>query len=201
MQWHKPLPRRASASTVRTSRSPPRPCRHCWRKRWSTPGSAELPWRSMVPSSRAPLGRRLSCAPATASRSFAPVRAVEGLLKILDPLNIAGDYVGSALFPDTAGYPNRKLMLDSVAASGTQMVTASIRRISLAGEEESLVDLIPEHIHFPPKPGRAREGPGTNWIKLEVIGYRELLYPDKEELMNGSWTIVAKGFTVLPYCT
>jgi hypothetical protein len=28
------------------------------------------------------------------------------------------------------------------------MVTASIRRISLAGEDESLVDLIPKHIRF-----------------------------------------------------
>src|SRR4029453_4330168 len=214
MQWHKPLPRRASASTVRTSRSPPRPCRHCWRKRWSTPGSAELPWRSMVPSSRAPLGRRLSCAPATASRSFAPVRAVEGLLKILDPLNIAGDYVGSALFPDTAGYPNRKLMLDSIAASGTEMVTASIRRISLAGEEESLVDLIPKHIHFLPNTAGcqtakdavltaelAREALETSWIKLEVIGDRELLYPDTEELVRATETLVGKGFIVLPYCT
>jgi hypothetical protein len=33
---------------------------------------------------------------------------------------------------------------------GTGMVTASIRRISLAAEEESLVDLIPKHVHFLP---------------------------------------------------
>ena len=35
-----------------------------------------------------------------------------------DPLIIAGREFGSRLFLGTAGYPNRKLMLDSIAASG-----------------------------------------------------------------------------------
>ena len=55
-----------------------------------------------------------------------------------DPLIIAGREFRSRLFLGTAGYPNRQVMLDAVAASGTAMVTASIRRISLAGEDESL---------------------------------------------------------------
>jgi len=131
-----------------------------------------------------------------------------------DPLIIAGREFGSRLFLGTAGYPNRKLMLDAIAASGTDMVTASIRRISLAGEDESLVDLIPKHIHFLPNTAGcqtakdavltaelAREALETNWIKLEVIGDRELLYPDTEELVRAAETLVAKGFTVLPYCT
>jgi len=67
-----------------------------------------------------------------------------------DPLIIAGREFASRLFLGTAGYPNRMLMLDAIAASGTEMVTASIRRISLAGEDESLVDLIPKHIRFLP---------------------------------------------------
>ena len=131
-----------------------------------------------------------------------------------DPLIIAGREFGSRLFLGTAGYPNRKLMLDSIAASGTEMVTASIRRISLAGEDESLVDLIPKHVHFLPNTAGcqtakdavltaelAREALETNWVKLEVIGDRELLYPDTEELVRATETLVAKGFTVLPYCT
>src|SRR5256884_5936936 len=131
-----------------------------------------------------------------------------------DPLIIAGREFGSRLFLGTAGYPNRKLMLDAIAASGTEMVTASIRRISLAGEDESLVDLIPKHVHFLPNTAGcqtakdavltaelAREALETSWIKLEVIGDRELLYPDTEELVRATETLVAKGFTVLPYCT
>src|SRR5216684_4266644 len=131
-----------------------------------------------------------------------------------DPLIIAGRELTSRLFLGTAGYPNRQLMLDAIAASGTEMVTASIRRISLAGEDESLIDLIPKHIHFLPNTAGcqtakdavltaelAREALATDWIKLEVIGDRELLYPDTEELVRATEMLVAKGFTVLPYCT
>jgi thiazole synthase len=134
--------------------------------------------------------------------------------QISDPLIIAGREFRSRLFLGTAGYPNRKLMLDAMAASGTQMVTASIRRISLAGDDESLVDLVPENIHFLPNTAGcqtakdavltaelAREALDSHWIKLEVIGDRELQYPDTEELVRATEMLVAKGFTVLPYCT
>jgi len=131
-----------------------------------------------------------------------------------DPLVIAGREFKSRLFLGTAGYPNRQVMLDALAASGTEMVTASIRRISLAGDDESLLNLIPKHIRFLPNTAGcqtardavltaelAREALGTNWIKLEVIGDRELLYPDTEELVRATETLVSKGFVVLPYCT
>jgi thiazole synthase len=128
-------------------------------------------------------------------------------------LVIAGRTFRSRLFLGTAGYPNRKIMLAAVAASGTEMVTASIRRISLAAEDESLVDLLADKAHFLPNTAGcqtakdailtaelAREALETNWIKLEVIGDRELLYPDVAELVRATETLVAKGFVVLPYC-
>ena len=131
-----------------------------------------------------------------------------------DPLIIAGQQFGSRLFLGTAGYPNRKIMLDAIAASGTEMVTASIRRISLAGDDESLVDLLAGRVRFLPNTAGcqtakdavltaelAREALDTNWIKLEVIGDRELLYPDVEELVRATQMLVGKGFVVLPYCT
>ncbi|MBI5113846.1 MAG: thiazole synthase [Rhodovulum sp.] len=130
-----------------------------------------------------------------------------------DPLVIAGRSFRSRLFLGTAGYPNRQVMLDALTASGTEMVTAAIRRISLAGEEESLVELIGERAHFLPNTAGcqtardavltaelAREALGTSWIKLEVIGDRELLYPDVEELLRATGELVSAGFTVLPYC-
>src|SRR5260370_23658922 len=186
----------------------------CWKKRRSTPASAGLRSFSMERSSPARPGRRRRFAQARALRSCAPLRVVEEICEMPDPLIIAGREFGSRLFLGTAGYPNRMLMLDAIAASGTEMVTASIRRISLAGEDESLIDLIPKHIRFLRNTaGRhtakdavltaelAREALETNWIKLEVISDRELLYPDTEELVRGTETLVAKGFTVLPYCT
>src|SRR4030081_971523 len=131
-----------------------------------------------------------------------------------DPLIIAGREFRSRLFLGTAGYPNRKLMLDALVASGSEMATASIRRISLAGDDESLVDLIPKHVHFLPNTAGcqtakdavltaelAREALETNWGKLEVIGDRDLLSPATEELVRAPETWVGKGFTVLPYCT
>jgi thiazole synthase len=130
-----------------------------------------------------------------------------------DLLTIADRSFRSRLFLGTAGYPNRQVMLDAVAASGTEMATASIRRISLAGDEESLVDLLAGRVHFLPNTAGcqtakdailtaelARDALGTNWVKLEVIGDRELLYPDVEELLRATETLVAKGFVVLPYC-
>jgi thiazole synthase len=131
-----------------------------------------------------------------------------------DPLVVAGHQFGSRLFLGSAGYPNRKIMLDSIAASGTEMVTASIRRISLAGDDESMVELLADRVKFLPNTAGcqtakdailtaelAREALGTDWIKLEVIGDRELLYPDVEELVRATQALVSKGFTVLPYCT
>src|SRR6202167_5102281 len=131
-----------------------------------------------------------------------------------DPLIIAGQEFVSRLLLGTAGYPNRKMMLDAIEASGTAMVTASIRRISLAGDDESLIDLLAGRVRFLPNTAGcqtakdavltaelAREALDTNWIKLEVIGDRELLYPDVEELLRATQTLVDKGFVVLPYCT
>src|SRR5260370_765593 len=131
-----------------------------------------------------------------------------------DRLQIADRSFRSRLFIGTAGYPNQKLMLNALAASGAEMATVSIRRISLAGEDESLVSMLAGRVQLLPNTAGchtakdavltaelAREALGTNWIKLEVIGDRELLYPDVEELLRATETLVGKGFVVLPYCT
>ncbi len=134
-------------------------------------------------------------------------------MKHNDPLVIAGRSFNSRLFLGTARYPNQQLMLDAVAASGTEMATASIRRIGLAGEEKSMVEVLAGRVHFLPNTAGcytakdavltaelAREAIDTNWIKLEVMGDRELLYPDVEELLKATEELVRKGFVVLPYC-
>lgn len=134
-------------------------------------------------------------------------------MKHNDPLVIAGRSFNSRLFLGTARYPNQQLMLDAVAASGTEMATASIRRIGLAGEEKGMVEVLAGRVHFLPNTAGcytakdavltaelAREAIDTNWIKLEVMGDRELLYPDVEELLKATEELVGKGFVVLPYC-
>ena len=46
----------------------------------------------------------------------------------------------------------------------------------------------------------AREAVETDWVKLELIGDRETLYPDVEQLVQAAEELVRDGFTVLPYC-
>ena len=46
----------------------------------------------------------------------------------------------------------------------------------------------------------AREALDTNWMKLELIGDRETLYPDVAQLLEATEELVRDGFVVLPYC-
>ena len=130
-----------------------------------------------------------------------------------DALSIADRRFASRLLLGTAGYPNQQMMLDSLAAAEPALVTVAIRRISLEPYAESLVDLVGgRYARLPNTAGcatvrdavltaqLAREALGTSWIKLELIGDRETLYPDVEQLLRATEELVKDGFTVLPYC-
>ncbi len=130
-----------------------------------------------------------------------------------DPFSIAGTALSSRLFVGTAGYPNQQVMLDALSASGAELVTVSIRRISLESYAGSMVDLLGDRCRILPNTAGcvtardalltaelAREALDTNWIKLELIGDRDTLYPDVEQLVEAAAELVRKGFTVLPYC-
>ncbi len=128
-----------------------------------------------------------------------------------DPFLIAGTPLSSRLFIGTAGYPNQQVLLDCLEASGAEIVTVSIRRISL--DAESLVDVLGGRCRLLPNTAGcatvrdavltaelAREALDTRWVKLELIGDRETLYPDVEQLVRAADELVRSGFTVLPYC-
>jgi thiazole synthase len=130
-----------------------------------------------------------------------------------DTLTIAGTLLASRIFVGSARYPSQQVMLDALAAAGPAMVTMSIRRISLEGYAESLVDLLGGRYPILPNTSGcvtardailtaelAREALDTNWVKLELIGDRDLLYPDVEQLVHAADELVRKGFVVLPYC-
>ena len=46
----------------------------------------------------------------------------------------------------------------------------------------------------------AREALETDWIKLEVIGDEDTLFPDAVELLKAAEDLVRERFVVLPYC-
>lgn len=129
-----------------------------------------------------------------------------------DILTIAGSRFASRLLLGTAGYPTQAIMVDAVEASGAEIVTVSLRRISLAGHGSDTVQLLSGYRLLPNTAGcetardailtaeLAREALGSDWVKLEIIGDRETLYPDVGELLSATRTLVDAGFTVLPYC-
>lgn len=131
-----------------------------------------------------------------------------------DWLRIGHLKLQSRLLLGTSGYPNPHVMLESLAASGSQLVTVAIRRVNLQDQsEESFLDLItslPVEI-LPNTAGcytakeavlvaeMAREALQTNLIKLEVIGDDETLLPDVEQLLKAANELIRSGFTVMAY--
>ncbi len=128
-------------------------------------------------------------------------------------LTIAGRSFISRLMIGTSRYPNQQVMLDAIEASGAEIVTVAVRRVSLDGGGEGLFDLLGDRFHLLPNTAGcftardavvtaelAREALETDWVKLEVIGDEETLFPDVEQLLPAAAELVKKGFIVLPYC-
>jgi len=118
----------------------------------------------------------------------------------------------SRLIVGTGGFRSLKQMEEALEASGTEIVTVALRRVDPSARG-SLVELIERLGLFclPNTAGcytardavrtaqLAREAFETDWIKLEVIGDDRTLLPDAPELLAAAETLVADGFTVLPY--
>ena len=131
-----------------------------------------------------------------------------------DPLVIAGRQFTSRLIIGTSRYPDPDTMLAAIEASGAEVVTVSVRRLNLADEgNESPVALLRGKYRILPNTAGcytareavltaqlAREALDTDWVKLEVIGDDETLFPDIPELLKAAEELIADGFRVLPYC-
>lgn len=130
-----------------------------------------------------------------------------------DSFVIAGETLTSRLLLGTAQYPNQRIMQAAVQASGCEIVTVSLRRASLQGHGSDTLELLSGYRILPNTAGcetardavltaeLAREALGVNWVKLEVIGDRETLYPDAAALIEATAQLVDLGFVVLPYCS
>ena len=132
----------------------------------------------------------------------------------LEPLTIAGRTFRSRLFLGTGKYPDFSIMAAALEASGTEVVTVALRRVNLDERGQgSLLDHVDpaKYLLLPNTAGcytadeavrtarLARELGGWDWVKLEVIGDPKTLFPDNVELLKATETLVAEGFTVLPY--
>ena len=129
------------------------------------------------------------------------------------PWQVAGLTLSSRLLLGTARYPSRQILLDALEASGTELVTVSVRRVGLDSGAENLYDVLTaKGYHLLPNTAGcftardavrtaelAREALETNRIKLEVIADEDTLLPDVEALLEAAATLVERGFEVFPY--
>ena len=131
-----------------------------------------------------------------------------------DPLRLGPLALTSRVLVGTSRYPSPQVMLDALDASGTELVTVSIRRVRLDDTDgESMLGLLRARgYHLLPNTAGcytareavltaqlAREALETDLVKLEVIGDDETLYPDVEQLLRAAKTLVDDGFEVLAY--
>jgi thiazole synthase len=134
---------------------------------------------------------------------------------IEDVLKIADLTLRSRLIMGSSHYPSLEVMLQSLEAAGTELVTVAVRRVKLDGLlDENLYGLLRENGYaiLPNTAGcytareavmtaqLAREALETSLVKLEVIGDEETLFPDVEQLLKAAGELVRQGFAVLPYC-
>src|SRR6202012_230759 len=131
----------------------------------------------------------------------------------MKPLVIAGRAFQSRLIVGTGKYKDGPETQAAIEASGAEMVTVAVRRVNLDRSTESLLDYIDPQRYFllPNTAGcytaeeaiRAarlgREVGLSDWVKIEVIGNQQTLYPDIQATLEVTRVLVAEGFTVLPY--
>jgi len=131
-------------------------------------------------------------------------------------LSFYGETVSSRLLLGTAQYPSPKVLAEAVKASGTQILTVSLRRETAgSGTGSRFLEQIGElGVRVLPNTAgchsvkeavttaqMARELFGTNWIKLEVIGHHDSLQPNVFGLVEAARILCEDGFSVFPYTT
>lgn len=138
-----------------------------------------------------------------------PLRGGRGLT-----LTLAGRTYRSRLMVGTGKYRDFEQTAAALEASGAELITVAVRRISLErGKGESLLDYIDldRYALLPNTAGcytvedalltarLGREALGTKLVKLEVIGDPRTLFPDNRGLMKAAEILLKEGFDVLPY--
>jgi len=129
-------------------------------------------------------------------------------------LQIADRTFSSRLLLGTGKYPDFATMQACHEAAATEMVTLALRRVDLSAPRgENILDFIDRtKIELLPNTAGcytaedailtsrlARELLGTRWIKLEVIGDPDTLFPCTEGTLEAARVLVKEGFHVLPY--
>ncbi|MCK5495449.1 MAG: thiazole synthase, partial [Hyphomicrobiaceae bacterium] len=135
---------------------------------------------------------------------------------MIEHLEFYGTEIGSRLLIGTALYPSPQILSDAVIASGSKLVTVSVRReAARARAGQGFWELIKQlDVHVLPNTAgcktvkeavttaqMARELFETDWIKLEVIANDDTLQPEVFGLVEAARILNDDGFKVFPYMT
>lgn len=131
-----------------------------------------------------------------------------------DILKIGDREFSSRLFIGTGKFPSPEIMLESIKASQSQMITVAMKRVNMMNEatDEMLTHINRENVQLLPNTSgvrtakeavlaaqMSREIFGTSFIKLEIHPDPKYLMPDPVETLKATEILAADGFTVLPY--
>jgi thiazole synthase len=131
----------------------------------------------------------------------------------METLKIAGHEFSSRLFVGTGKFSSNKIMAEALEATGSEMVTAALRRIDINNQEDDLLRHInPDKFMLLPNTSGvrtakeavfaaelAREALQTNWLKLEIHPDPKYLLADTIETLKACEELAKKGFIILPY--
>lgn len=132
----------------------------------------------------------------------------------MDKLKIGDREFGSRLFVGTGKFSSNDLMLKSILASESEMITVAMKRINMDDEadDEMLKHINRESVQFLPNTSGVRNAEeailaaklsrecfGTDFIKLEIHPNPKYLLPDPIETLKATEELTKLGFVVLPY--
>jgi thiazole synthase len=133
-------------------------------------------------------------------------------------LTIAGKTYDSRLLVGTGKYKDFQETREAIVASGTGIVTVTVRRVNIGQHqnEPNLLDFVPpDEFTILPNTGgcfnaadavytlqMAREMLGGHSLcKLEVLGDEKTLFPNMPETLKAAEALIADGFDVMVYCS
>lgn len=140
----------------------------------------------------------------------------------IPPLQVGSFSLGSRLIVGTGKYQTLELMRECLAVAEADVVTVAVRRERLVDSAgRSILDFIDlqNTTILPNTAGcftaedavrvarlgreilRGLENPGSDWVKLEVLGDTRTLLPDPIATVEACRQLVEDGFTVLCYTT
>jgi thiazole synthase len=131
-----------------------------------------------------------------------------------DGIRIGEITLGSRLIVGTGKYKDLAETRAALEASGADMVTVAVRRLELSTPQGDPIARYLKEKGYKLLPNTAgcytadeavrtcrlaRELGMSGVVKVEVIGDKKTLFPDVGQTLEACRTLIAEGFTVLPY--